>query len=199
VDSVGEIFKKKAGLKLTCLAKGTTVELMWRNIFATQGYTWDDFQNWGGKMNHVAWGDAVNLVKDGHADGILAVGAASIGWAMDLSNSRAMKILKWDDEMLGALNKQFGFDKGFIPGKTYPGIDEDIVCPADQGEIIVNAKVPDDVVTAILTALADNADNYAKYHSGLAGFTAKGMAKSLLLPLHPAALKFYKSRGIPTP
>jgi TRAP transporter TAXI family solute receptor len=199
VDSLRELFDKKPAVKLCTINKGTTTEMMWRNVFESQGSSWEDVAKWGGKMNFVAWGDAVNLVKDGHADGILAVGAASIGWAMDLSNSRAMKILKWDDEMLGALNKHFGFDKGFIPGKTYPGIDEDVVCPADQGEIIVNAKVPDDVVTAILTAIADNADQYAKYHSGLAGFTAKGMAKSLLLPLHPAALKFYKSRGIPTP
>ncbi|MBN2438351.1 MAG: TAXI family TRAP transporter solute-binding subunit, partial [Deltaproteobacteria bacterium] len=183
----------------TCLAKGTTVELMWRNIFAIKGYTWDDLHSWGGRITHVPWGDGVNLVKDGHADGILAVGTASIGWAMDLANSRAMKILKWDDEILGVLKKEFGFDKGFIPGKTYPGVDKDVPCPADQGEIIVNAKVPDDVVTAILTALADNADKYAKHHSALSDFKAEGMAKSLLLPLHPAALKFYQSRGIETP
>jgi uncharacterized protein len=199
VDTLKELFTEKPAVKLCTINKGTTTEMMWRNVFESQGASWEDVEKWGGKMNFVAWGDAVNLVKDGHADGILAVGASSIGWAMDLTNSREMKILKWDDSMLDMLNKQFGFDKGVIPGKTYPGIDEDAVCPADQGEIIVNAKVPDDVVTAILTALADNADKYAGFHSSLANFKAEGMAKSLLLPLHPAALEFYKSRGIATP
>ena len=199
VDSLRELFDKKPAIKLCTINKGTTTEMMWRNVFESQGASWEDVEKWGGKMNFVAWGDAVSLVKDGHADGILAVGAASIGWAMDLTNSRAMKILKWDDAMLGALNKQFGFGQGTISGKTYPGITADTVCPADSGEIIVGAKVSDDIVTAILTALADNADKYAKHHNALANFTAKGMAKSLQLPLHPAALKFYKSRGIPTP
>jgi len=199
VNSVGELFEKKPAIKLTCLAKGTTTELMWRNIFASQGYTWADLGKWGGKMNHVAWGDAVNLVKDGHADGILAVGVKKIGWAMDLTNSRAMKILKWDDKFFDILNKKFGFGKGAIPGKTYPGIDEDTVCPADSGEVIVGANVSDEIVTAVLTALADNADKYSKHHNALSNFTAKGMAKTLKLPLHPAALKFYQSRGIPTP
>jgi len=199
VNSVGEIFSKKVGLKLTCLAKGTTTELMWRNIFASQGFAWEDLEQWGGNMNHVAWGDAVNLVKDGHADGILAVGVKKIGWAMDLTNSRDMKILKWDDELFDMLNKKFGFGKGAIPGKTYPGIDEDAVCPADSGEVIVNANLSDEVVTAVLTALADNADKYSKHHAALANFTVEGMAKTLKLPLHPAALKFYKSRGIETP
>jgi hypothetical protein len=172
---------------------------MWRNIFESQGYTWEDLDKWGGKMNFVAWGDAVNLVKDGHADGILAVGVKKIGWAMDLTNSRAMKILKWDDTFFDILNKKFGFDKGAIPGKTYPGIDEDAVCPADSGEIIINARVPDGVVTAILTALADNAEQYSKHHSALTNFTVAGMAKGLKLPLHPAAIEFYKSRGIELP
>jgi len=120
VDSLRELFDKKPAIKLCTINKGTTTEMMWRNVFASQGVTWDDVGKWGGKMNFVAWGDAVSLVKDGHADGILAVGAASIGWAMDLTNSRPMKILKWDDEMLGALNKQFGFGQGTISGKTYP-------------------------------------------------------------------------------
>jgi len=199
VDSLRDLFKKKPAIKLCTIQKGTTTEMMWRNVFESQGVTWEDINKWGGKMNFVAWGDAVNLVKDGHADGILAVGAASIGWAMDLTNSRAMKILKWDDQMIGSLNKKFGFGVGTIRGKTYPGINDDAVCPADSGEVIVNAKVSDDVVTAILTALADNADKYAKHHKALANFTAKGMAQSLKLPLHPAALKFYQSRGIPTP
>jgi len=71
--------------------------------------------------------------------------------------------------------------------------------PADSGEVIVNAKISDEVVTAILTALADNAEQYSKHHSALANFTVAGMAKSLKLPLHPAAIKFYKSRGIEMP
>ena len=199
VDTVGEFFAKKPPIRLNCLAKGTVVERMWRNIFESQGYTWEDLNKWGGRMNHVTWGDGVNLIKDGHSDGILAVGVKKIGWAMDLTNSKAMKILKWDDRFLEMLNKRFGFGTGVIPGKIYPGIDEDTVCPNDSGEVLVNAKVPDDVVTAILTALADNAEQYATHHSALANFTAQGMAKTLKLPLHPAALKFYKDRGIETP
>ena len=71
--------------------------------------------------------------------------------------------------------------------------------PTDSGEIIVNKKISDDVVTAILTALADNAESHSKHHKALANFKAEGMAKSLKLPLHKAAIEFYKSRGIEMP
>lgn len=199
VDSIGEIFEKKPPIKLCTIQKGTTTELMWRNVFEAQGVTWDDVASWGGKMNFVAWGDAVNLVKDGHADGILAVGVKQIGWAMDLTHARDMKILKWEDEYLDDLKKQFGFGRDSIPANTYKGISEDVLCPTDAGEVIINADVSDEVVQAILTALADNADAYASHHKALVNFKAEGMAKDLKLPLHPAAEAFYKSRNIPLP
>lgn len=199
VNSLGELFQKKPSVRLCIIQKGTTTELMWRNVFESQGVKWEDISKWGGKMNFVAWGDGVNLVKDGHADGILAVGVKQIGWAMDLTNAREMKILKWEPKFLDLMNQKFGFGRGEIPGKTYPGIDEDTLCPTDSGEVIVNAGLSDDVVEAVLTALADNAQAYSTHHKALANFTTAGMAKTLKLPLHPAALKFYKGRNIQTP
>ncbi|KPK91251.1 MAG: hypothetical protein AMJ94_07535 [Deltaproteobacteria bacterium SM23_61] len=199
VNTLAELFKKKPSVRLCVIQKGTTTELMWRNVFGSQGITWEDISKWGGKMNFVAWADGVNLVKDAHADGILAVGVRKIGWAMDLTNTRPMKILKWDPDLLGMLKKRFGFGKDAIPGNTYPGITEDVLCPTDSGEAIVNAGVKADVVKAILTALADNAQAYSKHHAALTNFKAAGMAETLKLPLHPAALEFYKSRGIATP
>lgn len=199
VNSLKDLFEKKPAIRLCTIQKGTTTELMWRNVFLSQGVTWDDVPKWGGKMNFVAWGDGVNLVKDGHADGILAVGVKKIGWAMDLVNAREMKILKWDDDLLGMLNKKFGFGRDAIPANTYPGITDATVCPTDSGSVIVNSKVSDKVVEAVLTSLADNDGDYRGHHKALANFKADGMAKTLALPLHPAAEKFYKSRNIATP
>ena len=199
VNSLRELFEKKPAIRLCTIQKGTTTELMWRNVFESQGVKWTDVSKWGGKVNFVAWGDGVNLVKDGHADGILAVGVRKIGWAMDLVNAREMKILQWDDTLLGMLNQKFGFGRDAIPANTYPGIAEAAECPTDSGAVIVNADVADTVVEALLTALADNDQAYRSHHKALANFTAEGMAKTLKLPLHPAALKFYQGRNIPTP
>jgi len=199
INSIGELFEKKPAVSMCILQKGTTVELMWRTILESQGVSWDDLPKWGAKINFVTWGDAVNLVKDGHADGILSVGTKQIGWASDLTNSREMKILTWENKFLKMMSKNFGFGEGNIPANTYKGITKAVLCPTDSGEITVNADVPDTPIEAILTTLADHPERYAKTHKALAEFTAKGMAKNLKLPLHPAALKFYKSRNIPLP
>jgi uncharacterized protein len=196
-DTLEDMFKKKTPAKLCTLALGNLTELMWRQFFLHYNTTWEDVgEKWGGKMNFVAWADAVNLVKDGHADGILAVGTQKIGWAMDLTTSRPIKILKFTKNDLDYMNKTFGFGRATIPANTYSGIPEDVVCPTDSGMTIINSRaVPDEVVQAILTALWEGAGKYSKHHAALTNFKAAGMCKGMPLPLHPAAEKFYKEKG----
>ncbi len=196
VDSLEDIFKKKVPARLCTLALGNLTELMWRQFFLYHKTSWEDVSSkLGGKMNFVAWGDAVNLIKDGHADGILAVGTEKIGWALELTASRDMKILKFTETDLNYMSKTFGFGRGTIKANTYSKIAEDRICPTDSGMTIVNSRLEDTAVEAILAALWNGADKYSKYHAGLANFKDQGMCKGMPLPLHKAAEKFYKAKG----
>lgn len=195
-DSLDEVFAKKIPARFCTLYPGSVTELGWRNLFLSHGYSWDDVsKKLGGKMNFVSWPDAVNLVKDGHADGILSVGMRKIGWALDLTTSREMKILKFSEAELKFMNKKFGFGRGYIPANTYTGITKESLVPTDSGMAIINKNVPDNVVEAILTAMWEGADKYAAHHTALSTFKAEGMCKGMPLPFHKAAEKFYKERG----
>jgi uncharacterized protein len=196
VDTMEDLFKKKVPARLCTLALGNLTELMWRNFFLHYNTTWEDVSSkMGGKMNFVAWADAVNLVKDGHADGILAVGTEKIGWAMELTASRPMKILKFSESDLNFMSNTFGFGRDKIPANTYTGITEDVVLPFESGATIASSKLDDQAVQAILAALWNNADKYSKFHAALSNFKAEGMCKNLPLPLHKAAEKFYREKG----
>jgi uncharacterized protein len=196
VDTLEGIFTKKVPARLCTLALGNLTELMWRQFFLYHKTSWEDVSSkLGGKMNFVTWGDAVNLIKDGHADGILAVGTEKIGWALELTSSRDMKILKFTEADLNYMSKTFGFGRGTIKANTYSKITEDVICPTDSGMAIANSGLEDTVVEAILAALWNGADKYSKYHAGLANFKAQGMCKGMPLPLHKAAEKFYKAKG----
>lgn len=196
-DTLEEMFKKKIPARLCTLALGNLTELMWRQFFLHYDITWEDVSTkWGGKMNFIAWADGVNLIKDGHADGILAVGTEKIGWAMELTASRPMKILKFSKTDLDYMSKTFGFGKAVIPANTYTGITKDILCPTDSGMAIVSGKLQGELVEAILTALWEGAGMYSKHHAALANFKSMGMCKGMPLPLHPDAEKFYKEKGV---
>jgi hypothetical protein len=194
-DSVEELIAKKMPARVCTLAAGSVTEMQFKNALAARNVTWDDIKQWGGKVNFVTWGDAVSLIKDGHADLICAAALGKAGWAMELATVRDMKVLKWSPELLAAINKKTGTKTASMPGGLYQGIDYAVDCPASSGEIIINAKVSDEVAYAIVKAMAEGAEEYRGHHAAFKDFTAQGMATGIFLPLHPGAAKYYKEMG----
>lgn len=196
-DSVGEIVKKKMKARLCTLSRGNATEWIWRMAFAEMGVKWEDIDAWGGKMNFVAWADAVGLVKDGHADGILAVGAEGIGWLTELATVRDVKWLKWDEDLYKAMINKYGFLEGKkMKAGSFRGMDQDVLSPADSGVFVVRTDLPDDVVYTGVKALAENESKFQSFHKGLRGFKASEMAKNTGLPLHKGAELYYREKGL---
>jgi len=196
-DSVGEIVKKKIKARLCTLSRGNATEWIWRMAFAEMGVKWEDVDRWGGKMNFVAWADAVSLVKDGHADGILAVGAEGIGWLTELATVRDIKWLKWDADLYQAMVKKFGFLEGKkLKAGSFRGLEQDLLAPADSGVFVVRTDLPDDVVYTTVKALAENEAKFRAFHKGLRPFKAADMAKNTGLPLHKGAEMLYREKGL---
>jgi len=196
-DSVGEIVKKKIKARLCTLSRGNATEWIWRMAFAEMGVKWEDVDRWGGKMNFVAWADAVSLVKDGHADGILAVGAEGIGWLTELATVRDIKWLKWDEDLYKAMANKFGFLEGKrMKAGSFRGLDQDLLAPADSGVFVVRTDLQDDVVYTVTKALAENEAKFQSFHKGLRGFKSADMAKNTGLPLHKGAEMYYQEKGL---
>ncbi len=196
-DSVGEIVKKKLKVRLCTLARGNATEWIWRMAFAEMGVKWEDVDAWGGKMNFVPWADAVSLVKDGHADGILAVGAEGIGWLMELSTVRDVKFLKWDADLYQIMTRKHGFLEGKkLKAGSFKGLDHDLLAPADSGVFAVRTDLGDDIAYTLVKALAENEGKFQSFHKGLSGFKGANVAKNTGLPLHKGAELYYREKGL---
>ena len=195
VDSVDELIEKKFPVRLCTLSKGSITEMEFRLALKSRGLSWDDIKSWGGEVNFVRWGDAVSLIKDGHADMICAAAVGKAGWLMELTTVRDMKVLKWGDDLLEKVNQSSGTLTRVMKAGIYRGVDYDVKCPCSSGEIIINAGVPDEVAYAIVEAMAGNVKEYQDHHAALRTFTAEGMARNISLPIHPGALKFYQKVG----
>lgn len=194
-NSVKEMIEKKLPVRLCTLSKGSITEMEHRMALQTYGVSWDDIINWGGKVNFVSWGDAVSLIKDGHADMICAAAVGKAGWLMELTTVREMKVLPWGDDMLDKINERTGTVTRTMPASLYEGIDYSVQCPTSSGEIIINSNIPDNVAYAMVKAMANGEKAYQEQHAALKSFTSKGMAQNLSLPVHPGALKFYQEAG----
>lgn len=105
---------------------------------------------------------------------------------LDLSSSNMEKILK----------DYPAYTRAVIPGKMYPGNEEDIVSWGPRATIITDAAVPDEVVYTLVKAVFENFDTFKKLHPAFAQLTEEEMIKQgLPAPLHPGAVKYYKERG----
>ena len=195
-QTVADIVRNKMPLKLTTLAKGNATEWIWRTAFEEMGGSWDKLGDWGGKMSHVAWADGVNLIKDGHADGILAVVTGKIGWLVELTTVRDMKFLPWDQDLLDHLSKKYGFVQATLPAGEFKGQTEPVKAPTDGGVVIARAGLPNDVVYASLKAVAENSEKFKTFHPALAPFKPQAMAEHIGgFPLHEGARMFYRDKG----
>ncbi|OEY66977.1 TAXI family TRAP transporter solute-binding subunit [Marinobacter sp. X15-166B] len=84
-----------------------------------------------------------------------------------------------------------------IPGGMYRGNDEDVTTFGVAATFVTSAKVPDEVVYAVVKAVFDNFDSFKRLHPAFGNLTKEEMvADALSAPLHPGAAKYYKEHGL---
>ena len=80
---------------------------------------------------------------------------------------------------------------------TVPGLEDDTPMLSYDAYLVANKDLPDATVTKILTALWDKTDELVKVQRSLAGFAHKAaVTDAPVAPYHPAAVAFYKSKGL---
>jgi TRAP transporter TAXI family solute receptor len=88
------------------------------------------------------------------------------------------------------------FVRATIPGGMYwgnPGATETFGVMAS---LVTSARVPDDLVYAVVAAVFDNLEEFKKLHPALAGLDAGEMIRgNMLAPLHEGALRYYREKG----
>jgi TRAP transporter TAXI family solute receptor len=83
-----------------------------------------------------------------------------------------------------------------IPGGMYANNPNPTKTYGVLATLVTSAKVPDEVVYALVKAVFDNFDDFKKLHPAFAKLDAKEMIKNgLSAPLHPGAVKYYKEKG----
>lgn len=88
------------------------------------------------------------------------------------------------------------FAHATIPGGTYPGNPDATKTFGVMASFVSSAKVPDNVVYAMVSAVFDNFEEFKKLHPAFANADPKDMIKNgMSAPLHPGAVKYYKEKG----
>ncbi|MEX0729633.1 MAG: TAXI family TRAP transporter solute-binding subunit [Aquisalimonadaceae bacterium] len=82
------------------------------------------------------------------------------------------------------------------PNSATPWIVEPTPMLSSSMLLVTNSQVSDETVRALLETLVEDADDIAATHGAFRAFNVDGMYRDFGAPYHPAALAFFRERGL---
>jgi uncharacterized protein len=186
-------FADLKGKTLVTQPKGNTSEILTGDVLKINGMSYQSLN----KVNFQAsYTDAVDMMKDGHAQVFTLGTTAPASAIMDLASARDVVMVPVDDKTMAALKKEnAGYNKLTIKAGTYPKQDKDVPAIGYTTHVVAACDLPEDVVYKMTKAMATHVDDMAAVVKPIAGLTAKDMAVDIGVPFHKGAAKYYKEVG----
>jgi TRAP-type uncharacterized transport system substrate-binding protein len=168
-------------------------------VLAAAGFSLDDILSWGGQVRYddglPMKSNRMGAMLRGEVD--MIVDEAVRGWA-NAALDAGMRILPLDDGMLTKL-EAIGLRRSAMPASRYPKLVNDLPTLDFSGfAVYTHAGVPDAVITAICAALEARKEIIGWQEPGplpLDRMCRDTKDGPLVIPLHPAAEKFWLAQG----
>lgn len=189
IQSVGDY----KGKSIASQTRGTTGEAFLRAILDVSDMSYDSLS----KLHQVGFNDAVNLMKDNHAEVFTLVTTIPAGAVMDLATARKIRIVPVDDGTYQKLKATMpGLKFGAIPANTYPGVDKDVPALTWSAHIVTRCDAPEDMIYTLTKTILAHANELGGVAKAVKGLDIKRMSADVSVPFHAGAAKFYKENGI---
>ncbi|MBD2843810.1 TAXI family TRAP transporter solute-binding subunit [Paenibacillus sp. IB182496] len=196
-ETLGDMIDAQYPMKLVLARAGSTSETLIRLILEGYGVTYDDIKAWGGSVTHVSHTDAVDLVKDNHADVYATIPSLRFPAVVDLVTSREVVFLQLDPAVVDAIAEEYGLLTGNLPAGTYDGQDEDYYSLMETQLLLANADaLSEQGAYEVVKLLVENVDRLRDAHSDMDTFSPEAAPQNTVFPLHPGAEKYYREIGV---
>src|ERR687892_205394 len=185
INSVADL----KGKPIVVQPKGNTAELVTQHILQVHGLKYSQVK----ASFQASYTDAVDLMKDGHAQAFTLGTTVPASSVMDLASARDIKLIGIDDKILADMRKiNPGYSKSTIPANTYPKQDKPLDVIGYATHIVVGCNLSEQLVYNMVKTMAGNVSDMAAVNKAITGLTPKMMAENVGVPLHPGAAKYYK-------
>ncbi len=180
------------GKRVAVGAAGSGTEVLSRMILETYGMTYEDLDE-----RFLSAPEATEALKDGTIDAALYLLGTPAPTLMDLVTQREIQFLSMGTERA----KKFCEDHPTyapvtIPAGTYAGQTEDFTTIQYYGIFIVNQDMSEQMAYDITKAVFDHLDELSKIHKAFQAIKLESATKSIAIPLHPGAEKYFREKGV---
>lgn len=194
ISAFTEIKENKPALIIAPGAPGSGSEKLFKDVLEAHGITYDDIEEWGGRVDFLGAGDGANSFKDGHVNVLSNAAPQPYTPWIEVSAARDVVVLPIEDyaiEALEALNYQFGT----IDTTVYKDPQGEIVSCGPTTNLIVNKDLDEELVYQMTKTLCEGMDKVVQTNPSLAVFDINNAPDSVI-PLHPGAERYYKEAGL---
>jgi TRAP transporter TAXI family solute receptor len=196
-DSGIKTFEDMKGKRVGVGAPDSGVELNARMMFEAHGMTYADCE-----VAYLNYGEAIDQIKNGFCDVAFVTSGLHNATIMELGAGKKISFVPVEGEALRNLLTKYPFYiEETIPAATY-GTDSDTTTAAVMNIMLIDGKLPDDVVYDLLENIyspdglkaIQSSHPAAKVHITLE--TALRGIAGTSIPFHDGALQFYRDKGL---
>ncbi len=198
ISSLEEVAEQQYPLEIGVDTPGSEGELVTRMVLEEYGITYDNIEDWGGRVEFGSYGDLSSLIRDGHIEamGVLTSVPAAAITEIDVQNP--MRVLAISDEVIESVEEQFGFQRMEVAANAYEGQSEAVQTLGAGSVIFASAELDDDIVYEVTKFMnEDGRDALGSIHYQIeAYFTGpEAAASDHTTTMHSGAEKYYKEVG----
>jgi hypothetical protein len=179
------------GKRISVGAPRSGTELNARAILKAAGLSYADFA----KVEYLSFAESVELMKNRQLDVTLQSAGLGVASIRDLATAIKIVVVPVPAEVVAKVGDA-AYSAGTIPANTYSGQTEAVPTAAIKNFLVSHTGVPDDVVYAMTKSMFDNLDTLVAAHSAAKGIVRDEAIKTLPVPLHPGAERYYREVGL---
>jgi TRAP transporter TAXI family solute receptor len=179
------------GKRISVGAPKSGTELNARAVLHAAGIEYKDFA----KVEYLPFGESVELMKNRQLDATLQSAGLGVSSLRDLATSQKIVVVPIPADVVKKIGDA-AYQPATIPANTYEGQDRDVATAAIQNFLVTREGVPADTVYKMTKAVFENKDALVAAHAAAKGIDKANAVKSLPVPLHPGAEKYFKEIGV---
>ena len=152
------------------------------------------------KRERLGAAESVNAIKDKKVDAFFWVGGLPTAAVTDLASTPNTQIKFLDiAQLTDKMNAKYGplYAKATIPASTYKGMDKDAQNNTVWNIMAVNASTSDELAYNLTKTMLEKVQDLALVHKEALNIKVENQTSNRAgIPWHPAALKYFKEKGI---
>ncbi len=165
-------------------------------IMQAAGTSPEQIEAAGGVIEEYGYLDEVQGFQDGRLDAGIFAGPVPYGLLMQIAETPGFKLIGMSEEELDKLEEILpGMGRVTVAAGSYPNQDSEVMLPYYVNHLVANVNADPDLIYQVTKLMYEN---YADFHGLFAGseeIDDKEVTRYNVLPVHPAAQKYFDEVG----